>query len=517
VRRLHTLVAAEDEYLDVLLDDNRRAILDRVGEGLHKTVLLLGCDPARDGDFDNWLYFEVLRKLGAFGVPGYLVWPQPAAADVARWAGRNVTIIDAEPLEFLNALAQGLEGAPVTQPPDKEMAALRGLLQLLRGSPTRAQVDTAIAQVPATQRLRSIRITFRLRLSAENKLRLALDLAYDPDIEHFSGDFVDSGISLQRLRNWTASAEERRKNWELPQNSPVEQRALEFFEALLPSGSVERQKYESALHVRQRFADALYIVFEPDDERGRLSPVPWELLHDGQVTLGRGFLGLKYPVYRRMPDGAALNRMAGRIQKALLVAADPTQTLGELNAEMDWLKTTLEGAGLTVDVRRPDDPDVSDPEAIKRLLRDGGYQLFHFTGHGLFNDDQPTRSKLMLGRARERDIALTAEALAEVARESALVLVFLSACEVGLTDELPLSRPWEEAGVVDALTRAGVPATVGMRWRVGDQNSRKIAQTFYTELLGGKPAERALTFARQAVAGEADWANPILTKRHGVL
>jgi CHAT domain-containing protein len=170
-----------------------------------------------------------------------------------------------------------------------------------------------------------------------------------------------------------------------------------------------------------------------------------------------------------------------------------------------------------VDERRPGDEDVSEPEAIKRLLRDGGYHLFHFTGHGLFDKDDPSRSKLVLGRARERDKELTAAALAEVARESDLILVFVSACEVGLTAEQAEAQPWKEAGIVDALTRAGVPATVGMRWIVGDQNGRTLAQTFYTELLSGKPAERALVIARQAVANEPDWANPILTKRHGVL
>jgi len=200
------------------------------------------------------------------------------------------------------------------------------------------------------------------------------------------------------------------------------------------------------------------------------------------------------------------------------VAADPTQRLDELDAEVDWLVAALQTAGVArVDACRPDDAEVSDPEAIKRLIRDGGYHLLHFTGHGRFNQDDPSRSHLVLGHAGERGKALTATALAQVARDSDLVLVFLGACEVGRTAEQAGRRPWKEAGIVDALTRAGVPATVGMRWIVGDQNSRAIAQTFYTELLNGKPAERALTIARQAVQNEPDWANPILTKRHGVL
>jgi hypothetical protein len=525
--RAHTLVVAEGEYADLLLDDDRRRLFDRVGEWLReKTVLLLGCDPAETGDLERWLYWEVLERLGAFGGGGYLVWPfdqaqgapGPAAADVARWAGRGVTVIDAEAVAFLESLAAGLAGVEFAPSPDKEMAALKGLLEMLRGTPTEAQVKARAAEVPAEQRLKSIRVTFRLRLAGDKKLRAALDLEYDPDIDHYTGELKDTGVTLQRLRNWAARAEKGREAWELPQGGTIEQKGIEFFEAILPPGSDERQVYERALYLRQTFADALYVVFEPEDDLGRLSPVPWELLHDGRMALGRGFLGLKYPVYRRLQSVTSPGQVAGRIQKALVVAADPTERLADLDAEVDWLVAALKTVGVAqVDVRRPADEDVSDPEAIKRLLRDGGYHLLHFTGHGQFDDADPSRSRLVLGRARERGKELTAVALAEVARESELILVFLSACQVGGTAEQEASRPWKEAGIVDALTRASVPATVGMRWQVGDQNSHKLAQTFYTELLSGKPAERALMIARQAVGDQPDWVNPVLTKRHGVL
>lgn len=516
--RLHTLVVAEDDYADLLLDDDRRELLDMAAEWLReKSVLMVGCDPSEHGDFENWLYWDVLKRLGAFGQESFLIWPDPVAGDVARWAARNVTVIDAAPLDFIESLGRSLEGAEISRPDDKEMAALRGLLRMLRGSPTQEQVAEKAATVPASQRLESIRVTFRFRLSEEEKLRAAIDLEYDPDIDHYTGELKETVVSLQQLRDWAAEAQEAREAWEVPQGGAVEQQGLAFFDAILPAGSDERQAYERALYLRQAFADALFIVLEPEDESGRLSPIPWELMHDGHVEMGRGFLGLKYPVYRRLQTVTSPGQVAGGIQKALVVAADPTQRLDGLDGEVDWLKATLEGAGLTVDVRRPDDPDVSDPEAIKRLLRDGGYQLFHFAGHGRFDEADPSRSRLILGLARERGKALTAAALADVARESALVMVFLSACQVGQTEELPPLRTWEEGGVVDALTRAGVPATVGMRWIVGDENGRKLVQTFYTDLLAGKSAERALMHARQEVADQPDWANPILTKRHGVL
>jgi hypothetical protein len=525
--QLHTLAVAESDYADLMLDGDRREVLDLAAGWLReKSALLVGCDPSEQGDFENWLYWDVLKRLGAFGQESFMLWPDPAAGDVARWAARNVTLIDEEPLDFLQSLAQSLQGAEVSRPPDKELAALQGLLQMLRGSPTQEQVAAKAAAVPASQRLKSIRITFRFRLRlAEGGrevtsplLRAAIDLKYDPDIDHYPGELKDTGVSLQQLRDWAAEAQEAREAWEMPQGGPVEQKGLAFFDAILPAGSSERRAYERALYLRQTFADALTIVIQLEDERGRLSPFPWELMHDGHVEMGRGFLGLEYPVYRRLRTVSSPGQVTGRIQKALIVAADPTQMLGGLDGEVDDLLEALQAAGVAqVDVRRPDHPDVGDPAAVKRLLRDGGYQLFHFAGHGVFDEANPSQSKLMLGLSRERGKALTASALADVAREGALVMVFLSACQVGQTEELPAARPWEEGGVVDALTRAGVPAAVGMRWILGNENGQKLVQTFYTELLAGKSVERALMLARKEVADEPDWANPILTKRHGVL
>jgi len=349
-------------------------------------------------------------------------------------------------------------------------------------------------------------------------LQSIVNIDYAPDVTHYHGHPRDTGITLRRLRNWAAKAQETRLAWELPQSGPVEERAIDFFDEILPPGSGERGKYELALRDCQLLKAALHIIFELQDERGRLSPLPWELLHDGRVGMGRGFLGLNYPVYRLPDSVSSFDQVTGHIQKALIVAADPTGRLTELDAEVDWLVAALKTAGVAqVDLRRPSDDDVSDPEAIKRLLRDGGYQLFHFTGHGLFDDDDPSKSKLVLGKFKERGKELTAAALAQVARESELILVFLSACQVGGEAEREESRPWQEAGIVDALTRAGVPATLGMRWNVGDENGRKLAQNFYTELLNGKSAEHALMLARQAVIEQPDWANPILTKRRGVL
>lgn len=520
--RLDTLVVARKEYEQLADDEGRRELLKRTGTWLQeKAVLMVGCNPAQGSDVETCLY-PLLNKLGAFGAGGYLVWPHPAAADAARWAGRGVRVIDAEPLAFLESLGAGLQGAAMALPPDQEMEAIKGLLHILRGAPAAAELEACAAQVPASERLKSIRVAFDFELSAGQELQAALNVNYDPDIDEFRGKFKDTGITLEQLREWANEAGALRRKWKLPQGSAVEHKGLAFFEKIVPPGSEERRVYEDALYLRQTFANALYIVFDLRDALGRLSLVPWELLHDGNVNRmdtirGRGFLGLKYPVYRRLAAVSSPAQVAASIQKALVIAADPTQQLAQLEAEVDWLVAMLKKAGVAqVDERRPTDNDVNDPQAIKALIRDGGYQLVYFTGHGLFDAAQPARSCLVLGLPGEPDVKLTAEDMAEAARESALTLVFFSACELGGTAAQDPARPWEEAGIVDAMVDAGVPAAIGMQWKVGQDNSRKLVETFYGEL-PNTPPERALMIARQAIQDQPDWVNPILTKRHGVL
>ncbi len=352
----------------------------------------------------------------------------------------------------------------------------------------------------------------RLWLSDDDKVQSILDVNCVPDFMSELGLPIDTGITLQELKDWAAGAEKGREvRDELPQDGPIEQKAIEFFNKILLPNSDDRKSYELALTMSQILEARLYIVLELLDEQGRLSPLPWELLHDGLVDEGRGFLGLKYPVYRRPDSVSSLAQVTGSIEKALIVAAGK---LPNLDDEVSWLAKTLKEHNIAVDQCVQE----SDPEIIKNKIRHGGYDALHFVGHGQFNAEDPSQSKLLLGRPRQQDKVLTAAALAELARESSLVFVFLSACEGAEQAAQLESQPWKEAGIVEALIRAGVPSAVGMRWEVGGDNSKKLAEVFYEQLLKYKmPAEDALMSARQALEQEPDWANPILTKRHGVL
>lgn len=511
------LVVSEAQYTAALQQPNRAELYGRVAQWLaQKTVLILGCDPSPGSDFDRWLYREILQYRNAFQGGAVLVWPHPTPQDKAHWLGRNVALVEGEPSAFVALLGRRLSGVSVAVT-DQEQLALERMARTLFGSATRHAVDDAKAALPHRLRPQSARMTFRLWLDEEDAVESMLDIDYDPDIAHYHRPPRKSTITLDVLRQWAEEAHEELEAWERPDDGPVQDTGMMLYDHLMPTHSERRKQYEFTLQYCQMLGLPLDIVFELLDVHGRLSPVPWELLYDKHVTHGRGFLGLEYPVYR-LPDAvSSVSQVAGDIKKALIAGVDPTAQLDALNAEVTALRQLLEAGGVAVDVRTGTDPALQDRDAFTALLRGGGYQLLHFTGHGQFNRRLPEQSFLLLGQSGAEAERITAAELGRVARDTQLILVFLSACEVGRTAADDEERPWLEAGMVDALTRNGVPAAVGMRWEVGDQNGMAVAERFYEELLNGASPQKALMLARQAINDQPDWVNPILTKLHGVL
>jgi len=92
-------------------------------------------------------------------------------------------------------------------------------------------------------------------------------------------------------------------------------------------------------------------------------------------------------------------------------------------------------------------------------------------------------------------------------------LAVLTACEVGQRDA---ASAW--AGVVTALTHAGIPAVVGMQFRVRDRNAIAFSRAFYRALAAGQSIDAAVTDGRFAIFNlgdddERDWGVPVLYLR----
>jgi CHAT domain-containing protein len=55
--------------------------------------------------------------------------------------------------------------------------------------------------------------------------------------------------------------------------------------------------------------------------------------------------------------------------------------------------------------------------------------------------------------------------------------------------------------------RGGVANFMGTYWPVGDEPAKTFAETFYHQLLGGKPFGQALVAARTGIRESRDWAD----------
>ena len=117
------------------------------------------------------------------------------------------------------------------------------------------------------------------------------------------------------------------------------------------------------------------------------------------------------------------------------------------------------------------------------------HSIFHFTGHGFFNDRQPQNSALAL-TGSDRLTAQTIHTL----NLSNYVLASLAACETSLTGNPTLDT--EYVGLVSAFLKAGVAHVISSLWTVEDAANAWIMIRLYQLLFQGEAIAVALKNAQ---------------------
>lgn len=164
------------------------------------------------------------------------------------------------------------------------------------------------------------------------------------------------------------------------------------------------------------------------------------------------------------------------------------------------------------------------PNATVETLHDAvtaGAHVFHFAGHGSFHaemgssygSNEANGYIVLVGKnGEERLFSSTHLALSLKGRDVRLVV--LGACEGGRRDGV---NAW--TGVAPALTRAGIPAVVGMQYQIADENAIAFSRNFYRTLAAHQSIDEAVTAGRLAILTrssdetEYDWAVPVLYLR----
>jgi CHAT domain-containing protein len=145
-----------------------------------------------------------------------------------------------------------------------------------------------------------------------------------------------------------------------------------------------------------------------------------------------------------------------------------------------------------------------DAEATRDRLRTQGAtsEIVHLAAHGRFRADAPLFSALDLA-----DGPLTT---ADVfALELPASLVTLSACQTGVAT---VGGGDELVGIARAFLYAGAKSLLVSQWRVDDEATAGLMQSFYQELAKGAGKAKALQLAQRKIRHEAmpqnRWSNP---------
>ncbi len=266
--------------------------------------------------------------------------------------------------------------------------------------------------------------------------------------------------------------------------------------------SLDRARAQHAgLRLRLRLSDA------PE-----LATLPWEYLY---LPAMRRFLVLsdQTTLVRYLNVGQPAEPLLVELPlRVLVLVSDPPDALPVLDVEAEWTRLTaaleaLQARNAIIIERIP-----ATLRGLQRALRRNAYHIFHFIGHGWFDEEHATGGLVLedstTGRAQRVDVMRLATLLND---HHPLRLAFLNACEGARVDQ---GEPF--AGVAQHLVQQGLPAVIAMQFPITDGAATTLAQLFYEALADGYAVDTALAQARKAIyldGSVMEWGTPALFSR----
>ncbi len=242
-----------------------------------------------------------------------------------------------------------------------------------------------------------------------------------------------------------------------------------------------------------------------------LADLPWEFLYNPGMNRFLG-LSVETPLVRYLD-------LPERIRP--LVVTPPLRVLMMISSPSDYPQLDVERESAKmhealadpiqrglVTVERLEDATLSE---LQRRLRKGQYHIFHFVGHGGF-DEQAQDGILVLEDQENRGRRVSAQFLGTLLHDHRpLQLAILNACEGARASRADLF-----AGTAQSLVQQGIPAVIAMQFEVTDEAAICFTHEFYVAIAGGYPVDSALAEARKAIfaeVSEIEWGTPILYMR----
>lgn len=244
------------------------------------------------------------------------------------------------------------------------------------------------------------------------------------------------------------------------------------------------QIFSSPIKDEIQKTDATHLIFYIDEQ---LIHIPWELLHDGT-----NYLCLRFAIGRVVLTARRIHSEASRdiqLKLKMLALCDPTGDLKKAYEEGLVVRNELDRAKdrIHLDLRTTD----VDLKYTMKNLRE--YDVLHFAGHAKYDQQDPSKSGLIL-----KDGTLTAEKITTLSGASMPTLVFANACSSGETEPWRIEPMQENRiyGLANTFLLAGVKHYIGTFWKVQDRLCMDFAKAFYRNIRKNKSIGEALQLAR---------------------
>jgi hypothetical protein len=256
----------------------------------------------------------------------------------------------------------------------------------------------------------------------------------------------------------------------------------------------------SRLRIRLRLKDVPELAY-----------LPWEYLYDPLVE---SFLSLSSdtPIVRYMEMPRRIQALGVKPPLRILVMISSPTDEPKLDVEAEWRKLTKSMDRVmkkgSVVLERLGKPTLS---ALRQRLRQEDVHIFHFIGHGRF-DEEVRDGILMMEEENGKGYPVSGQLLGMHLHEHRpLRLAVLNACEGARTS---LTNAF--GGTAQSLVQQGIPAVLAMQFKITDQAAITFASEFYGSIADYYPVDAALAQARLAIRAEdnhLEWATPALYMR----
>jgi hypothetical protein len=329
--------------------------------------------------------------------------------------------------------------------------------------------------------------------------------------EDFELPFSDEAVENLVLKVTKSLGDARREVRSLgsSERQAIEAFGAKLFDAVF-SGTVREAFARSVSEADRRRASGLRLRLR-FGKSPELQNLPWEYLFNTDTG--------QFPAL--LPESPLVRYTElGRTSKPLPITP-PLRVLVMISRPTDvrQLKTSQEWDLLNEALKEVKDQglvhlqllDGGTLAALQRPLRLGVYHVFHFVGHGGFEESVDEGALLLENDEGHGRLVTGSDLGMMLSGHRSLRLVVLNACEGARSSA---TDPF--GGVSQALIRQGIPAVVAMQFEITDPAAITFAPEFYRAIAEGFPVDRAVTEARRAIfasGNEVEWATPVLYLR----